>query len=236
MSRNDLTVRPLRGTGVLLGAAAVTTGLSAGTFYTFACAVMPGLARGTDRTYIESMQHMNAAIENPVFFLSFLGAPLLTAAAAWRLRGSGGPATRWVLAALGAYSVAFVLTVAVNIPLNERLADAGDPARIGDPAAVRADFEDPWVAWNAVRALLTTLAFGFLVRALVLFGGRREAGRADVAGNTEGAGRADAARNTEEAGRADAARNTKGAGNAEGAGAQSAYLDPAPGTGSSASR
>ncbi|MFH8792287.1 DUF1772 domain-containing protein [Streptomyces sp. NPDC017941] len=199
MHRNRTPVRPSRGDGVLLGAATVAMGLSAGAFYTFACAVMPGLARGPDRTYIEVMQHMNEAIENPVFFASFLGAPLLTAAAAWRLRRSGTPC-RWALAALFSYAVAFVLTVAVNIPLNERLAEAGDPARIGDPAAVRADFEDAWVAWNAVRALLSTLAVGFLVRALVLFGGR------GAAGHTSGPG------------------------------AQSAYLDPVPGTGSSARR
>ncbi|MBJ3811437.1 anthrone oxygenase family protein [Streptomyces flavofungini] len=148
-------------------------GLIAGAFYTFSCGVMPGLARSSDRAYIEATQHINDAILNPVFFASLFGALLLTGAAAWMLRRT--PANWWVLAALLAYVAAFAVTVVVNVPLNEQLADAGDPAKIADPAAVRADFEDAWVVWNAVRAVLSTVAVAFLARALVLFGrARRE--------------------------------------------------------------
>ncbi|WP_030680665.1 DUF1772 domain-containing protein [Streptomyces sp. NRRL B-1347] len=161
--------RPGRSSGgVTLGAAALTTGLMAGSFYVFACAVMPGLARSSDRAYIEVMQHINDVIQNPVFFFGFVGALLSTGLAAWRLRRT--PLRWWVLGALAAYALAFVLTAVVNVPMNDDLAAAGDPARIADPAAVRADFEDPWVAWNIVRAVLCTLAFGLLGRALVLRG------------------------------------------------------------------
>ncbi|MEU1040514.1 DUF1772 domain-containing protein [Streptomyces sp. NPDC005551] len=153
----------------VLGAAAVATGLSAGVFYIFACAVMPALARSDDRVFIEVMQNINEVIQNPVFFLSFLGAPLLTAVSAWQSRGRPGLRV-WVAAALLAVVLALVVTVAANIPLNNGLADAGEPARIADPAAVREEFEDPWVAWNVVRALLSTLALGCLVRALVVCG------------------------------------------------------------------
>ncbi|GHE98385.1 membrane protein [Streptomyces longispororuber] len=154
--------------GPALGAAVLTTGLTAGAFFVFACAVMPGLGRGSDRAYIEVMQHINEVIQNPVFLAAFLGAPLSTAYAAWRLRRV--PAGRWVLAAFVAYGAAFTLTAGVHVPLNDALAAAGDPAVIADPAAVRADFEGPWVAWNAVRAVLCTLAFGLLCRALVAYG------------------------------------------------------------------
>ncbi|MDX6363232.1 MAG: hypothetical protein QOC85_2242 [Streptomyces sp.] len=162
--------------GGVLGAATVAMGLIAGVFYVFACAIMPSLARSDDRVYIEVMQNINDVIQNPVFFLSFLGALVLTAVSAWQLRGSGG-LRWWVRAALLAYVLAFVFTVAVNIPLNDGLADAGDPARIADPAAVRDRFEDTWVAWNVVRALLCTLALGCLARALVVYGrlNRRQA-------------------------------------------------------------
>ncbi|GGR79061.1 membrane protein [Streptomyces aureoverticillatus] len=162
------TVRESRGAGLVLGAATLAMGLIAGAFYIFACGVMPGLARGSDRAYIEAMQNINAAFENAVFFASFFGALLLTAVAGWLLRHT--PVRWWVLAALLAYFATVVLTVTVNVPLNDELADAGDPARIADPGAVRADFEDAWVAWNVVRAVLSTLALGFLARALVLFG------------------------------------------------------------------
>lgn len=166
---NNGTPRTDRPTsGVALGAAALTTGLMAGSFYVFACAVMPGLARSSDRAYIEVMQHINDVIQNPVFFFGFFGALLSTGLAAWRLRRT--PLRWWVFGALAAYALAFVLTAVVNVPLNDGLAAAGDPARIADPAAVRADFEGPWVAWNIVRAALCTLAFGLLGRALVLRG------------------------------------------------------------------
>lgn len=149
---------------LVLGAATVTTGLMAGSFYVFSCAVMPALGRSDDRTFIEVMRNINDVIENPVFFAGFFGALLLTAAAAWQQRRSPGP-RGWALAALAVYAVAFLITSGVNVPLNNALADAGDPARIADPAAVRDRFEDAWVTWNIVRALLCTAALALLLRA-----------------------------------------------------------------------
>ncbi|MFD7430193.1 DUF1772 domain-containing protein [Streptomyces sp. NPDC059818] len=154
---------------LVLGGAAVTTGLVAGTFYAFACAVMPALGRSGDRTFIEVMQNINDVMENPVFFAGFFGALLLTAAAAWQQRRSPGPRGR-LLAAFAVYAVAFLLTSGVSVPLNDELARAGNPARIADPAAVRDRFEDAWVAWNAVRAVLCTAALALLLRAFRLMG------------------------------------------------------------------
>ncbi|KUM94656.1 hypothetical protein AQI88_20980 [Streptomyces cellostaticus] len=144
---------------VVLGAATVAMGLIAGVFYIFACAVMPALARSDDRTYVEVMRDINAVIQNPVFFLSFMGALVLTGVSAWQLRGTA--CGRWVWAALAAYALVFFVTVAFNIPLNNALAAKGDPA------ALRKHFEGPWVAWNVVRAVGSTVALGFLTRALL---------------------------------------------------------------------
>jgi uncharacterized membrane protein len=149
-------------TGVVLGAATVATGLIAGSFYVFACAVMPGLARSEDRVYVEVMRDINDVIQNPVFLLGFLGALLLTAVAAWQ--GRGEPHGRWVRAGLLAYALAFLVTVVFNIPLNDDLDSTPDPA------SARAAFEDAWVAWNIVRAVLSTVALGCLCRALLLRG------------------------------------------------------------------
>lgn len=63
-----------------------------------------------------------------------------------------------------------VVTFAIHIPLNEDLKQAGDPARIENLAAVHDDFATPWVAWNIVRTLASTAAFGALAWALVLRG------------------------------------------------------------------
>ncbi|MFF8864679.1 DUF1772 domain-containing protein [Streptomyces sp. NPDC015139] len=162
------TPRPARAGRTVLGAATVAMGLIAGVFYAFACAVMPALARADDRTYVAVMRDINDVIQNPVFFLSFMGALVLTAVSAWQLRGSAGG--RWAGAALVAYTLAFLVTVAFSIPLNDALAGGGTPA------SLREHFEGPWVAWNVVRAVLSTVALGCLARALLRTGAAARAG------------------------------------------------------------
>jgi uncharacterized membrane protein len=143
-------------------------GLLAGLNYDWAITVMPALTAAEDRTLVDAMQQ---SLDNPAFPLTFLAAGALVAVALVQARRSGSPKTaRWIVAGLALYAVAVVITGAVNIPLNEDLKNAGDPARIADLAAVRDDFADPWVAWNIVRALAATAAFGALAWALVLRG------------------------------------------------------------------
>ncbi|KUN01551.1 hypothetical protein AQI95_31680 [Streptomyces yokosukanensis] len=149
-------------------------GLSAGVFYIFACAVMPALARSDDRTYVEVMRNINTVIQNPVFLLGFMGALLLTALSAWQLRRT--PCGRWVRAALLAYALVFLVTMAFNIPLNNALAAPGTPS------ALRERFEGPWVAWNAVRAVGSALALGLLTRTLLLYGRFGRAARSGTVG------------------------------------------------------
>jgi uncharacterized membrane protein len=120
------------------------------------------------------MQQMIDAIENPAFFLTFLGAPVLATAALVQARRSGSTETaRWILVALGAYAVMLIVSFAVHFPLNADLESAGDPGRIRDLAAVRDDFATPWIVGNIVRTLALTVAFGSLTRALVAHGRER---------------------------------------------------------------
>jgi uncharacterized membrane protein len=168
--------RPVPRTGpdaaaVLLVAATIATGLIAGTYYAFACAVLPGIRHAGDRSFVDTMQRINASIQNPVFFASLFGAPVLTGAAAFVARRNGSrDAMRWAMAALVLCAIGLVSTVGINVPLNDELAAAGDPRHIAGIAAVRARFETPWVAWNIVRTLVSTAALGCLGRALLLHG------------------------------------------------------------------
>ena len=157
--------------GVVLVAAVVTTALQAGLYYAFACAVLPGLGRGDDRTFVAAMQQVNVAIINPWFLVTFLGAPVLAAlAAVLSLSGTHRALLAW--AALGAvFAVAtFMITVALNVPLNNALAAAGDPDRVADLAAVHDVFAPAWGLWNTMRALSATVAVGCLALALVEHG------------------------------------------------------------------
>jgi uncharacterized membrane protein len=145
-----------------LVAAVITNGLMAGLFAAFSYAVMPGLGRASDRTFVEAMQQTNAAILNGWFGVCFGGAVVFAAAAAVLHRGR--PGWGWVVAGLALYVAVLVVTFAVNVPLNDALAAAGD---VG-PATARARFEGTWVRWNVVRAVLSTGAFGCLTGALVV--------------------------------------------------------------------
>ena len=160
-----------RNADLVLAAAVIAMGLVAGLYFFSAIAVMPALTAADDRTLVDAMQQMIDKIENPVFFLVFLGAPALAAVALVQARRSGqAKAAGWIIAGLALYTVMVVITFAVHIPLNEDLEQAGDPARIENLAAVRDDFVTPWVAWDIVRTLVTTAAFGSLTWALVLRG------------------------------------------------------------------
>lgn len=166
---------------IVLGAAVIAMGLLAGLFYAFDVAVMPALTAADDRTLVDAMQQM---IDLPAFPLTLLAAPALAAIALFQARRSGSAKTAgWIVAGLAFYTVTVVVTFAVHFPLNEDLKEAGDPARIENLAAVRDDFVTPWVAWNIVRTLALTAAFGCLAWALVL---RGRMGRAEQPRRTDG--------------------------------------------------
>ena len=153
---------------ITLIAATLTMGLSAGTIALYAHTIMPGLHDTNDRTFVSAFQHIDRAIINPWFMATFFGALILTAAAAIANRGT--PAMRWIIAALVLYLVAVVITMAVNVPLNDAIKAAGDPSHI-DVALVRQKFhESRWAAWNLIRVATTIPAFGLLGWALVLYG------------------------------------------------------------------
>lgn len=157
---------------VVLIAATVATGLIAGVFGIYAVAIMPGLRTTDDRTFIGAYQAIDRAIINPLFLATFLGALILSIAAALlNLGGNNRSVLLWAAAAAVLYLVAVVITFAVHLPLNDALKAAGAPADLADPAVVREAFaEARWAAWNIARTVTSTAAFAFLGWALVLWG------------------------------------------------------------------
>lgn len=150
----------------LLTTATILMGLIAGFFYAYACSVMLGLARTDDRTFIASMQAINATVRNYGFAPSFFGALLVSVVAAALTQLRRSPTRWWVTAAALLYGAAFAITMGISVPLNDRLAAAGPVGQITDPAAVRAAYEDLWVTWNLIRTVLSTAALAALVGAL----------------------------------------------------------------------
>jgi uncharacterized membrane protein len=155
---------------VSLIAATITTGLTAGVFAVYAHTIMPGLEHTDNRTFVTAFTALDRAIINPWFMAGgFVGALVCTALAV--VANLRRPSLPWVVAALVLYLIAFVVTVAVHVPLNDAMKAAADPARIHDLAAVRERFHfTRWMTWNYVRVATSAGSFGCLTWALVMFG------------------------------------------------------------------
>lgn len=152
----------------LIGAT-LTVGLMAGLFYAYACSVMLGLARSSDRTFVEAMQRINESIQNGWFFVCFVGALVLSAATlVLTTSATGRPALGWVIAAMALYLAVLAVTAGISIPLNNQLAAAGSVDHIHDLGTLRAHFEAGWVRWNIVRTVFCTGSFACLIWALRL--------------------------------------------------------------------
>ena len=147
---------------VALLAATLTAGLMAGVYGIFALAIMPGLRATDDRTFVAAFQAIDRAIVNPLFMLWFFG-PLLFAGAAAALIGGEGSVLPWIAAALVLSLAVVVITFAVHLPLNDAIKAATGPE-------AREPFQEArWAAWNVVRAVLSTTAFGCLAWALARY-------------------------------------------------------------------
>jgi len=152
--------------------AVMTVGAFAGIFGLCSNTVMPGLGRTDDRTFVSAVQAIDTAIINPLFLSTFFGGLVFTrAAAALHLGEQFRSVLPWIVAALVLYFVMVVITVAVNVPLNDGIKAAGTPDTLSGFAEIRQQFhESRWVRGNLVRVVLTTASFGCLAWALVLHG------------------------------------------------------------------
>ncbi|GAA4445118.1 DUF1772 domain-containing protein [Phytohabitans houttuyneae] len=161
--------------GIVLVLATMTTGVITGVFGLYANTIMPGLGKTDDRTFVGAFQQIDRAIINPLFMTFFFGALILTGlAGALHLGAAGRRALPWIAVAFALYLVVVIITMAVNVPLNDAIKSAGAPDSISDLAQVRRDFDEArWRAFNWVRVVLTTGSFALLCVALLLNGRRR---------------------------------------------------------------
>ena len=151
-------------------AATITMGIGAGVYLLYVFAIMPGLGKTDDRTFVGAFQQIDTAIVGPFLVIFFFGPLAFTAlAAALHLGADERSALAWIGAALVLQLAMAVITIGVNVPLNDGIKAAGDPGQIADLAAVRERFNEArWVGANIVRAVASIVAVGCLAWALVL--------------------------------------------------------------------
>ncbi|WP_030452706.1 DUF1772 domain-containing protein [Herbidospora cretacea] len=156
-------------TAVVAGLALLLMGNIAGLFYAYSVSVIPGLNASRADHAVAAMQQINVKILNPLFFASFIGAPLVAAVAGVLLLSSGhrGAAMPFFGATAVYVLGSFVPTAIVNVPLNNTLLAAGeitDPARA---AQVWAEFAAKWAPWNHLRTAASCA--GLLLSGAALF-------------------------------------------------------------------
>jgi uncharacterized membrane protein len=154
-------------TNIVLILATLLTGLAAGVFALYAHTIMPGLKRTDDRTFVGAFQAIDQAIINPWFMATFFGALIAIGVAGFLHFGAARRAALpWLAVAFVLYLATVIITMAINVPLNDAIKAAGDPDQI-NVATVRAAFhESTWATWNYVRVVASTGAFAILVGVL----------------------------------------------------------------------
>lgn len=155
---------------LVLVAATVATGSLAGLYGVFSYAVVPGIARTDDRTFVTALQAINAAILNGWFLLVFAGAPVTAVAATVLAARAGAEGWVWTAAGCALCVSTVVVTGTVNVPLNDELGRVDPRATDEVLAAARQRFVRRWVRANTVRALAATAATACLAWAAVVAG------------------------------------------------------------------
>ncbi len=154
---------------VLTATAAIGSAAVGGLFYAFSTFVMRGLDRVDPTAAVTAMRGINAEAQaNPAFLLMFFGSTLLALAvgvvAALHLRQ---PGSGYLLAGAALTLVAAVVTIAFNVPLNDRL-QALDPATLtgAEVATAWQAYLGPWTAWNHLRTVAPLLGSALLLLGL----------------------------------------------------------------------
>ncbi len=154
---------------LILLAAVVLVGLSAGLFYGWSVSVIPGTQRVSDSTYLQTMQNINRAILNPAFFLVFFGSVVLLFISSFTHYGTNKTVFWLLLGSSVLYLGGMVgVTGLGNVPLNNQL-DVLNLAELssGEMAAFRKLYENKWNRLNHIR---TAFAIGsFIVSLLAVF-------------------------------------------------------------------
>lgn len=147
--------------------AALGAGLMAGTFFAFSAFVMAALGRIANPEGMRAMQSINVTVLNPWFFAAFFGTAVLSVVLLGAaLFGAGGAAAAWLIAGSVLYLAGCIgVTVAGNVPLNNRLAAAD--ADSADGAALWARYLRVWTAWNHVRTIACLAATAAFVLAVM---------------------------------------------------------------------
>ena len=131
-----------------------------GFFYAWVCSTMWGLDATDPRVAIRAMQAMNASVRNAVFAPAFFTTPFVLFGTAWLAWRAGlGRACLLFAAAGGVYLFgAQVLTMTVNVPMNEALGATTVPASLEEAQAIWSAYSPRWQMFNIIRTVVSGIS------------------------------------------------------------------------------
>ncbi len=155
---------------IVLTITTTTTALIAGLLYAYACSVNAGLNALSDMHYLAAMQSINKAIQNPWFFISFMGTLVLLPLSTYMHYTQPLTTQFWLLlAATLVYAIGVISVTALgNIPLNNMLDSVNLQASTPDVLEkIRAQFEKPWNMYHSVRTVASVVALVLAILACI---------------------------------------------------------------------
>lgn len=157
---------------VILVTTVTCTALMAGLFYSYSCSVVLGLRSLPDANYIMAMQSINRAIQNPIFFIGFLGTLLLLPLNTYMNYSQPLQVKFWLfLSATILYFLGvFCVTAFGNIPLNNTLEKFNLLNASNETIkSQRAAFEGRWNNLNTIRTFASVLSLILLIIGCINF-------------------------------------------------------------------
>lgn len=136
-----------------------------GFFFAWICSTMWGLDAADPRIAIEAMQAMNSSVRNAIFAPAFFGKPVVlgvTAFMLWRAQFNKS-ALLFFLSAGIYFFFGLILTMAVNVPMNEALGVLTAPQDITQAREIWIAYSGPWQIWNQTRTAASGISFLFAV-------------------------------------------------------------------------
>lgn len=140
------------------------TALSSGFFFAWSVSVILGTKKVGDVTYLETMQHINREILNPVFFIVFFGS-LITLLSNAYLQFNNKPVFWFALVSAIIYLIGtFGVTAFGNVPLNNEL----DALNINQLSVIelknfRTYYEGSWNQYHNIRTVTGMISFIILL-------------------------------------------------------------------------
>ena len=131
-----------------------------GFFYAWVCSTMWGLDAADPRIAIAAMQAMNASVRNIVFFPAFFLTPAFLALTAVLLQHSlqRPAAIAFGLAAILYLCFGMILTMLINVPMNDALAHVTPPQDIEAARQIWQAYSPRWQMWNTLRTVASGAA------------------------------------------------------------------------------